>query len=156
VEADLTGGAVVQLWDICRRRNADPPGSLSPELHLADPLSPVRADCFISVNLLSQLDTMAIDYMKSKGCADTRSMGRWRRQIQEYHLQWITAFPGCLVTDTREIITGKMGEEKQRQIVHARLPGGIREKEWEWAFDSAGMYHPGATTRMVVRAMEWP
>ena len=155
LEADLTGGAVGQLWEQAGKRGQEGLEQLAENLHLEHPLPGLRPDAVISVNLLTQLDIIPLDYLKKKGLPDGNAMKRLRETIQAFHLSWITAVPGCLITDTREVITDRKGRETRRELLFAPLPGGIREAGWEWAFDTLGTYHPGTETRMEVKAVEW-
>lgn len=156
LEADLSGGAIGQLWQMAREKSTDTLNRLQGTMHLEIPLEGVPYDAVVSVNLLNQLDIILVDYLKKKGCAGKGSADDLRALLQTHHLEWITRTPGCLITDVRETNTCKDGDETTQELLFATLPQGKRTGEWTWEFDSRGTYRKGCHTRMLVRGVEWP
>lgn len=157
VEADLSGGAIEQVWQLSRRQERKKRVSdhLLQGLALLPPLPGISPDAYISVNLLNQLDIILCEFLEKKGYFQEESPDRFRSAIQAFHLEWITTLPGCLVTDTREIRLDIRGNEVSKSLLHTGLPPGHRTSNWYWEFDTKGTYHPGTLTRMEVQAVEW-
>ena len=156
IEEDLTGGAVVQIRQLLRKRRTSLKAKeITGLISLAPPLSDIHPDALVSVNLLNQLDIILCDYLRRTGDFQQGSLNPLREAIQAFHLDWITKKPGCLVTDTREEVVDKNGMKSSKALLYTDLPRGIRNESWWWDFDSQGTYHPGSRTRMEVQAVEW-
>jgi hypothetical protein len=155
VETDLTGGAVEQIWQLSKKRGALNPDSLPEMLHLEPPLPRIRSGVVVSVNLLNQLDIHLCDFLRDCGWTEDEPMDRCRELIQSFHIDWITASPGCIITDAAEINRDRSGKETIKPLLYTELPLGIRRERWIWEFDTSATYRSGFRTRMEVRAVEW-
>lgn len=156
VEEDLTGGAVVQIWERLRgSKRAVREKMLNGQINLETPLAGIHPDAFVSVNLLDQLDTFLCDYMMKLGRFQQESLAPLRASIQAFHLDWIKKKPGCLITDTIEEVVDRKGNRSSKGLLYTELPVGIRYDSWRWNFDTMGTYHPGSRTHMEVQAVEW-
>jgi len=156
IEEDLTGGAIEQIWQLFREsRTSLQEGKLLDQISLKVPLKQIEVDALISVNLLNQLDILLCDYIRKRGPFQQEALAPFRSLIQKFHLDWISSFPGCLVTDIREVVVDKNGTESSKALLYTNLPPGSRRKSWWWDFDTRGTYHPGSRTRMEVQAIEW-
>jgi hypothetical protein len=155
VEADLTGGAIEQVWRMTRKRGVHSPDNLREKILLEPPLSSLKPDVTVSVNLLNQLDIMLCDFLKKHRYFRDEPADRFRSLIQSFHVEWISAAPGCLITDTTEISIDRDGHESARSLLFTDLPEGFRKEGWRWDFDTQGTYRAGSRTRMEVQAVEW-
>jgi len=156
IEEDLTGGAIEQIWQLCRDSKISlHKGNITDQISLKPPLEHIHPDALISVNLLNQLDIILCDYIRKQGHFQQESLSTFRAAIQSFHLEWITKKPGSLVTDTLEEVVTKKGKKSSKTLLYTHLPNGIRSDSWWWDFDSMGTYHPESRTRMEVRAIEW-
>jgi len=155
-ETDLTGGGIKFCWNL-RKENSEHLqtyvlDTFSPSI----PDLPFRPDAYISLNLLNQLDILLVEFLaKKKVPVIDAEVRRFRKNIQQFHIDWITRKPGCLVTDAVEMNHGPDNQTEERQLLYVDLPEARRSDEWTWDFDLAGTYHPGKETRMVVKAVEW-
>jgi hypothetical protein len=155
VEADLTGGAIEQVWEISRKSDGRRAKDLPDMLHLKPPLTGISPDAFVSVNLLNQLDIILTDFLRDRGWFRDESPDAFRSLLQSFHLEWILQRPGCLVSDISELCTGKDGIESSTPLLYTSLPEGFRFRRWNWEFDTRGTYRHGFQTRMEVSAVEW-
>jgi len=155
VEADLTGGALDQVWQIRRKKSSCSLDELLKDLRLNSPLTGISPGAVISVNLLNQLDIILCDFLKKRGTFGEEPLDRFRSTIQSFHLEWITRTPGCLVTDTTEVSRDIRGNKTRKPLLYTRLPEGIRTGKWTWEFDTRGTYRSGNHTSMEVQAVEW-
>jgi hypothetical protein len=155
VTADLSGGAIRQVWDHSRKKKHASDGLWTEWLILEPPLAGVQADAFVSVNLMNQLDILLCDYLKKHGYFQQEAPDGFRKIIQTHHLEWITAKPGCLITDTVEVNADRKGNKTSRSLLYTTLPAGFRSEQWNWEFDTMKTYRPGNRTQMQVRAVEW-
>lgn len=155
VEADLTGGAIHQVWELSKRSGWHEVGDLTSAIHLESPLKDLHFDAVVSVNLLNQLDILLCDFLSGHLFAGRKVPWSFRAALQSFHLEWITLTPGCLVSDISERNILRSGGESVTSLLHTQLPNGFRSDRWTWEFDSSGTYKPGALTSMEVRAVEW-
>lgn len=154
IEADLTGGAIEKVWQYAQEKKTGSPGR--PEsFHLDPPLDHIRADAYISVNLLNQLDILLCDYLIKQKHFQQDELSSFRSAIQAFHLNWISKKPGVLVSDVREVVEDKQGRIESKALLYTDLPAGIRRDSWWWEFDTMGTYHSESRTRMEVQAVEW-
>ena len=155
VTADLSGGAVHQLWELHRQKKLHTNASWPGDITLEPPLAHLETDAYVSVNLLNQLDIMLCDFLRRHGYFKLAAPDGFRKMIQSFHLEWITRKPGCLITDTTEFNLDREGNESARGLLYTELPSGFRSEQWDWEFDTMKTYRPGNRTRMRVRAVEW-
>jgi hypothetical protein len=155
VEADLTGGAIEQVWRFTQNKGPLQLDALLEELQLHPPELPFKPDALVSVNLLNQLDIILCEFLEKQRFHQPVPMDRFRSRIQAFHLDWLVQTPGCLVSDTVEIGTGPDGKTTSRSLIYADLPEGFRKERWSWEFDTTGTYRPEMRIEMEVRAVEW-
>lgn len=155
IEEDLTGGAIDQVQNYLEKSKSPREELLNEQLSLNPPLAHIRPDVLISVNLLNQLDIILCDHILKKKHFQQEDLTPFRTAIQAFHLDWISKRPGCLITDTMEVVVDKKGAKSSKALLYTNLPRGIRRDSWWWDFDSQGTYHPGSRTRMEVQAIEW-
>jgi hypothetical protein len=155
-EVDLTGGAVKFAWKLRKKNEEFYSKYVLEDFEPEIPELEYKPDAFISLNLLNQLDIHIVDFIKKKhSCFMPDEYRRFRRVLQEFHIQWISSQPGCLISDMIETTESTGGETISKNLVHADLPEFKRAEEWIWDFDLAGTYNEKKQTRFTVRALEW-
>lgn len=155
-ETDLTGGGIKFCWNLRKSQEAYREKYILDSFSPSVPDLPLKPDAFVSLNLLNQLDILLVEFLERKKVPVVDAeIRRFRKTIQQFHLNWITSKPGCLITDTMEVNNGPGNKTEEQPLVHVDLPEGGRREEWIWDFDLSGNYHPGSETRMKVMAMEW-
>jgi hypothetical protein len=154
-ETDLSAGGIQFCWDLRKAKDEHFSKYILDDFKPHQPELPVKPDAFISLNILNQLDILLIDFLKKRNVriVDTE-IKKFRKTIQQFHINWITKNPGCLITDVRELNNGDE-DQSEHKLVYADLPKGIRSEEWIWDFDLSKIYRPGMETRMKVKAVEW-
>ena len=103
-ETDLSGGGIKFCWDLRKAKEEHFSKYILEEFTPQKPELPFKPDAFVSLNLLNQLDILLVDFLKKRNVriVDTE-IKKFRKIIQQFHLDWITKKPGCLITDVREI-----------------------------------------------------
>lgn len=154
-ELDITGGGIEFAWKLGK---VDPKecdsilGSFTP----VTPKLDIEADAIISVNILNQLDILLVDYLKEKyPCFKEEQYISFRKSIQQFHLDWISKKPGCLISDVLEENYKNDKLVSSYNLLHVDLPDYKRSDSWTWDFDLSGFYHKGLQTKMKVIAREW-
>jgi len=155
-ETDLTGGGMKFCWELRKAKDEHLSKYILDDFKPEKPVLPYKPDAVVSLNILNQLDVLLVDFLKRKNVNVVESEIRsFRRKIQQFHIDWITGKPGCLITDTMELVSGYQDGNSEKRLVHVELPEGRRTREWIWDFDLSGTYHAGKETRMKVNAVEW-
>jgi hypothetical protein len=155
-ETDLSGGGIQFCWDLRKTKEEHLERYVLDEFSPTIPDLPFKPDAFISLNLLSQLDSLLVEFLARKKVRVTDTeVSRFRATIQQFHLDWITRKPGCLVTDAVELTSSPDNILEERSLIQVDFPESRRTEEWTWDFDLDGTYHQDRETRMKVRAMEW-
>jgi len=138
VEEDVTGGLIDEVWKKTGNRtyfNRLPSlGSISiPEyLPVADP------GMVISLNILTQLESLPEKLLRKKSKADEEDFMNFRKEIQQQHIRFLTKHKSVLISDLAEIFIKEDGESFQNNTVLAELPEGKVREEWIWDFDLMG------------------
>jgi hypothetical protein len=154
ISADITGGYVEKFYNEIKsiRSSSDPfifePGIIRPDLKRTE-------DSFvISLNILNQIDSFLIDYIKEKTSADEKTILRIRNKIQTDHINVLTSGRYILITDYEELIINSKNQDRTiKNLLSIELPVSQYIKEWQWMFDSQGTYNRGNQTILKIRAM---
>jgi hypothetical protein len=153
IAADITAGYVEKIYRDARRcRKNKIPFILdrlpAPELKMS------REGFVISLNILSQLDSIITDYLKELINPGEEKIIEISAKLQTDHIGMLMNTRFVLIYDYEEIITGPDGQDREsRKDIHAIIPPLPYTKEWFWKFDSQGTYNPGRKTIFRVRAL---
>jgi hypothetical protein len=113
-------------------------------------------DTVVSVNILNQLDIIALDYIKSKINISDDELQPLREKIQSLHIQFIAEYKGVMITDYRENVYHKNGDLKSgKDLLYAEIKKAAARENWVWDFDSKGLYNDGLATRFDVLAAKF-
>jgi len=153
IESDVTGGLIENVW---KKINAYPffrkadnlEGILIPEYKpLSDP------GLIISLNLITQLEVLPVRYLKKKARINEEELYRFRRTIQERHMELLSKYRSVLITDYEEVITPRSGEKVRIPTLITELPRGTDKEEWTWDFDLKGADYYNSRSVMHVIAV---
>ena len=89
----------------------------------------------ISLNILTQLETLPVEFLRKKSNADEESYLRFRKKIQQNHLSFLESNKSVLITDCAEVVTESSGKISEIKSVLTDLPEGKLREEWTWNFD---------------------
>jgi hypothetical protein len=150
VECDISGMLDV-IYDLTRSKNK---GNYA-QIFQSEPkcfTEIIKADFYVSLNLLNQLDILLVDYLRSKGFCDSGFEMQLRKKIQSAHISMLPVGKSCLIADFEEIVFSSQGQvELVKQNVFVELPRHSANRQWVWKFDQ-GYYHPGKNTQFKVQA----
>ena len=152
VEKDLTGLAHL-LPDILKGRELSDERISDLAETLPDQPEEMHAGALISLNLLTQLDGIIHDYIQRKKIPASIQQDRFRKTLQERHLNLLSRFPSCLITDTHELLL----DDKEQLVsssptLLANWPEGKHARGWTWKFDSQKTFHEQYKTFLRVEA----
>ncbi|MCB8994597.1 MAG: hypothetical protein H6538_03205 [Bacteroidales bacterium] len=148
IQADITGGVIEDVYFKLKNKTLNFPFAIpEPEIEKEEGM------LIISLNILNQLDILLADYILSrKPDSPGIEIDNFRKDLQARHISMLGKHPFILVTDCREILInteGKVLEEKN--LIYTELPSGDRYDEWEWEFDTQGLYNPNVNTVLKVK-----
>lgn len=118
----------------------------------AEPFTP-DADFVVSLNLLSQLSDIPLEFLRRKGKLTDWQSIELATAIQQKHINSLPKGKSLLVSDIMEEYYNDKGElMATRPTVFADLSGLSQVKEWIWEFDTEKTYLEDAVTKLRVVA----
>lgn len=152
IEKDLTGYALQVAEIITRSNQADIVDSLL-NLTSINALDGIKYDLILSVNVLTQLDSILCDYLTSKKYFPDEQLIQFQRKLQSEHLNLLSAKPSCLISDVKEIFIYRNNSiALTTDSLKIDWPVGRNSESWNWIFDSNYSYHPRYKTILSVKA----
>jgi hypothetical protein len=135
---DISGGLIDEIW-----RNTSQGPLFSKLKSLSGIIIPEYKPegdpgMVISLNILTQLETLPVKQLLKKTKANEEEITRFRKAIQDKHISFLKRGKSVLITDLTEIFTDKSGISTESQTVLTDLPDGIYREEWTWDFDLLG------------------
>lgn len=145
---DISAGALTKIWDACRKDTC----ISSVEMPVYDP--GFDAGLVFSVNILTQLDSLLVDYLVRKAGMSYRALRPLRKNMQRAHIRYLENTDSILITDYVEYL--KTGDEivADNKLVFCSMPKGRRKEEWIWEFDNSGNYYSGKRVIFGVKALD--
>ncbi len=145
---DISGGALAEIWDAYRKDA----GISSMEMPAYDP--GFDAGLVFSVNILTQLDSLIVDYLVRKTGMNYKDLRPLRKNMQRAHIRYLETVDSVLITDYVEYL--KRGDDivADNKLVFCSLPKGRRVEEWIWEFDNSGNYYSGKRVIFGVKAID--
>ena len=154
ITEDLTGGWVNKIYD--ERRQIKHTGvqwlnniKFTPDFFYSG------YDFVISLNLLSQLDVLLIDYLKKITIIKDSELEKIRKEIQNTHLNSLPVRKTCLISDFEELkIDDNDHTINVKNLVYADKDRFNPMQNWKWKFDTLKTYQNSYNTYFNVIAME--
>jgi hypothetical protein len=138
IEQDVTGGLIAEVWEKTgkysfMKRLKSLEGIVIPEYCPAE-----DPGMIISLNILTQLESLLIDFIKKRSKISEDVFRLFRSDIQKKHLDFLMKYRSVLISDYAEVITNKSGISKTIPTLYTDLPIGSDREEWIWNFDKSG------------------
>jgi len=155
IETDITAGLISGFYETLKTVNKTKVKvELIPETISENNFGLThKADFYVSVNLLNQLDILIVDYIEKFKIYNIAELENIRKIIQQQHIDFLPKGQSCLITDFEEI---NLNNENQiidnKQLVYCEQPLKTHYKEWEWNFDFQKTYHTKCKTLFKVMA----
>lgn len=110
-----------------------------------------NADLVVSLNLLSQLSDIPMEFLRHKKVLTDWQGIELASTIQQKHLESLSKSKSLLITDIMEEFYDDQGKlTATRPTVHVDLSLLTQVQEWLWEFDSAKTYNEDAITKLRV------
>jgi len=146
LEDDISGGLVERVYRLTSRTAFRRKADISALLDFGSWSPPAGTDMVISLNILTQLAALPVDYLRRKTRITPEEEKLIRRTVQQKHLEMLRRYNSVLITDFAEIKTENGGREPAVPLLEVDLPTGVVNEQWDWFFDSHGGYNEGKTT----------
>jgi len=151
IEKDATGGLVKEVFEMCRKT------SVFRKMHSLDdiiiPELTLEGDpgLVVSLNLISQLDVLPIQYLRKKAKVPEEQFEKFRIAVQQKHIDFLLKHQSVMITDTTEVYTGDSGTTEDFQWAVADLPESKHKEEWTWDFDlnKSGSYEKRSVLKVI-------
>jgi hypothetical protein len=137
-EQDVTGGLIAEVWQKTKKYSF-----LKKLKSLVDIIIPeFKPDgdpgMVISLNILTQLESLLIDFIKKRSKITEEEFNHFRTEIQRKHIDFLKKHRSVLVTDSAEVIMNKDGSIKTIPTLLTDLPPYNLIEDWTWNFDQTG------------------
>jgi hypothetical protein len=151
IEQDITGGLITEVWLKAGKY------SLFKKLKsIADIVIPeFKPDgdpgMVISLNILTQLESLLIDFLKKRSKIKEEEFELFKTEIQRKHIDFLRKHSSVLITDYAEVITNRSGSVMTVPTLVTDLPPSQLREEWTWNFDQTGgdMYNSKSQFKVV-------
>lgn len=137
-EIDVTGGLIEQVWSKTGKHK------FFNKLQSIDSISVPKykpdgdPGLVISLNILTQLESLIIDFLRKRTKIKEQEFSYLRSQIQAKHIEFLKNYRSVLISDIAEIITDKSGIITTIPTLATSLPEDHYREEWTWDFDQKG------------------
>jgi hypothetical protein len=135
VEDDVTGGLVSEIWQKAGKRFflnrlSSINGIEIPEYH-----PQFETGLIISLNILTQLDFLPVEFLKKRSKATEDDLLRFRKEIQRSHIAFLKKHKSVLITDFSEVVNESSGKTREIRSLLIDLPESKIKEEWTWNFE---------------------
>jgi hypothetical protein len=135
---DISGGLIDEVWQKTSRLPFFKKLKSLDDFIIPEFIPDSDPGMVISLNILTQLETLPVKHLMRKTKANEEELNRFRKEIQNKHLNFLKKYKSVLITDVTEIFTDTSGNISEKKSVIAGLPDGIYKEEWTWDFDLMG------------------
>jgi len=156
LEADITEGLIENVfkWVQESRKAGKNPDIL--ELGVPEITFHKDFDFVISLNILSQLDTLVVDYINNFWKFSDEELEKFRGSIQAEHLKIFHLTPGILISDITELQKDKKGViVNEKRLIFAEFSDSKNRESWEWNFDTHFVYNDSHLIDLTVEAISF-
>jgi len=138
-ELDVTGGLIEQVWKKTAKYSLFNKSDSIDNITIPEFVPEGDPGMIISLNILTQLESLLIGFLKKRSNAGEEEYNRFRSEIQKKHLDFLKKYRSVLISDIAEVITNKSGDVTTTTLTLATdLPPGRMSEEWIWNFDQTG------------------
>ena len=138
VELDVTGGLIEEVWNKAGRNYFFNKLQSLDNIIIPEYVPDNDPGMVISLNILTQLESLLIDFLKKRSKISEEKFNQFRTEIQKKHLEFLQKHKSVLISDVAEVITNKSGNITTISTLATNLPPGEFSEEWTWNFDQTG------------------
>jgi len=146
VETDITGGLIERAYSLTPRTFLKKRINVSSLLDFSSWMPEEGTDMVISLNIMTQLAALPVDYLRRKSHITPDQESLIFRTVQERHLEMLRRYDSLLITDFSEITGSDGGTPAETPLLEVDLPSGVINEQWDWLFDGHHGYNAGEIT----------
>ena len=134
-EEDVSGGLISEVWQKAGHRTFLNKLRSLDEIIINEYKPQFDPGMVISLNILTQLESMPLELLKKRSVKNQDSYLRFRKEVQSKHISFLKKHKSVLITDISEVITDNSGNISENPSVLTDLPEAKFKEEWTWNFD---------------------
>jgi hypothetical protein len=134
-EEDISGGLISEVWQKAGHRSFLNKLRSLDEINIKEYQPQFDPGMVISLNILTQLESLPLELLKKRSVKNEESYLRFRKEVQSKHISFLKKHESVLITDISEVFTGKSGNISENPSMLADLPESKCKEEWTWNFD---------------------
>jgi hypothetical protein len=138
IEQDVTGGLIGEVWQRWSNYTFFSRPQTLKNLIVPDYKSAADPGMVISLNILTQLESLIIDFIRKRSKIKEEEINIFRTEIQKKHIDFLNKHKSVLISDYAEVITNRLGSITTIPTLLANLPPYQLKEEWTWKFDQTG------------------
>ena len=138
IEQDITGGLIEQIWNKGGRYRLFKKSLSFEDIIIPDYITNHDPGLVISLNILTQLEALLINFLKKKTKIQEDQLILFRTGIQKKHIEFLMKHKSVIISDYAEIITKNSGNIETIPTLLTELPPYEVKEEWIWNFDQTG------------------
>ncbi|HSH51101.1 MAG TPA: hypothetical protein VK982_05175 [Bacteroidales bacterium] len=156
-KSDITGGLIDYVYQTVKTDKKEKTKTLLTAGKLFSYSLPPAVDFVVSLNVMTQLNILLTDYMKTSKLYTDRELQQFALQVQEAHVNILPKEKSCLITEFEEELYDNDGQLiGVNPLIFVDLPESkLPETKWKWKFDSAMNYREDAKTWFNVVAIDY-
>ncbi len=153
VEADVSGGLISEVWHKSSEYSFLKKMKSLDDISIPEYIPESDPGMVISLNILTQLESLLIDFIKKRSNIKDDEYLLFRKKIQNKHIDFLKKHQSVLISDMAEISTDRSGISNTVQTMVSDIPDTIFSEEWTWNFDSKSTDFYSTTSVMKVLAI---
>jgi hypothetical protein len=138
IEQDITGGLIEEVWQKAGKFYFFNKMRSLENICIPEFKPDFDTGMVISLNILTQLESLLVDFIKKRSIIKEEEFNRFRTEIQKKHIDFLNKHKSILISDYTEVITSRVGSIETIPTLLADLPSGKYREEWTWNFDQTG------------------
>src|SRR5450759_157129 len=135
IEEDVTGGLIEEVWQKTGKYSFFNKLQSLGNIIIPEYKPDSDPGMVISLNILTQLESLLIDFLRKRSKIKEEEFNRFRTEIQKKHIDFLKKYKSVLITDITEIFTDNFSNVTDKPTVVTDLPEGKYKEEWDWHFD---------------------
>ena len=151
IEQDVTGGLIEEVWQKGRKYSLFNKLRSLENINVPEFKPDFDTGMIISLNILTQLESLPVDFIKKRSLIKEEDFNLFRAEIQKKHIDFLMRNRSVLISDYAEVITSRIGDIKTIPTLVTDLPACRFSEEWTWNFDQtcADLYNSRSQFKII-------
>jgi hypothetical protein len=153
ISDDLTGGLIEKVWLEKGKHNFFNKLKSLENIFIPEYKPAYDPGMIISLNLLTQLEYLLIQFLKTVSGIKEEEFALFRSEIQKKHIDFLKKHNSVLISDVTEITTNNSRLVSEIPTLMTELPKALFREEWSWNFGKAGSDYYNSRSELKVYAL---